>query len=195
MTYADEREQRMNSILLGLADEKPSLYSVLDEKARSWWYHKELREKGQVTEARKRERKAIRDSIRTIKLALENGGYATISQSGGTFTINYGDGCNVSGYDESLVTSAWLAGIPVVDWRFVESSADIISMPMPCIGNSNIYTDKMQDDIDRLGDDYPSAYSYVPVHDYIQRAMQVGASLHYAPTHRTKNNHYIGVDA
>ena len=61
----------------GLGDySMATVYSILNKQAKNWWYHVELREKGEVVEARQRERQTIRQQIDSLKEAKASGGYA-----------------------------------------------------------------------------------------------------------------------
>jgi hypothetical protein len=170
-----DRNERLDAILSG--EETPSLYAILDEDARVWWYHKELREKGKHRVARDKERRSIREHVRPLREALENGGYATISMSGGKYTISYSDNANISGYGWRLVAAAYLAGIPVLDFRPVESTAAIMAMPMPVIGDCKFKVQDMVDDAKRDGGK-PTALSRVLLHDYLNIAEDIGAIIH-----------------
>ncbi len=188
MDYITERSQRIDRILSG--DEVPDLLSLLRQDARRWWYHAQLRSRGEVDEARKRERDQVRDQIKELRLALVNGGYATIANSGGTYTLTVGDGHTVSGHNERIVLSAYLVGLPVLDFRNVDDIGAIITMPMPVIGNAMYWRDSIINDMARLGDRYPTSMSYVYIADYFERAKAIGATIHHAPTKRTRDNHY-----
>lgn len=183
-----DKNTELDSVLYG--DATPSLYSVLDDSARKWWYHEKMRKNGDEVGARVRERNNIRQHIDQIKKALTNGGYATISQSGGSYTITYSDDANVSGYSPRLVLAAYLAGVPVLDFRNAKDGVAIMKMPMPLIGDSKRKREYMADDIERLGDRYPTLMSHVPLADYLQRAQAIGATLHHSPTSRTKEDQY-----
>lgn len=57
----------------------------LRKDAQSWWWHKELRNRGHVEEARALERASIRSSVRTLRAAT-----SWEPNSDGTTTINTG---------------------------------------------------------------------------------------------------------
>lgn len=188
MDYVTERLQRIDKVLSG--DEVPDLYSLLHQDARSWWYHAQLRRRGELDEARVKEREQVREQIKSLRLALENGGYATIARSGGNYTLTVGDGHTVSGHNERIIISAYLVGLPVLDFRSVDDVGAIMSMPMAVIGDQSHWHDNIADDMKRLGDKYPTSMSYVYLADYFQRAIAIGATIHHAPTKRTRDNHY-----
>lgn len=59
------------------------LYHDLNAHAKSWWHHKELRKRGQHKEAREKERKSIRNDIKTIREALATpDAYVTVGGGG-----------------------------------------------------------------------------------------------------------------
>lgn len=171
-----DKNKELDSVLYG--DVTPSLYSVLDKGARKWWYHEKLRKNGDPINARGRERQSIREHVRQLKKALANGGFATISQSGGTYSITYSDNGSVSGGFWRLVASAYLAGLPVMDWRDVQSGLAIMQLPMPLIGDCKFKQQAMADDIERLGDRYPTLMSHVPLARYMEMAEKLGATIH-----------------
>lgn len=183
----------VNGVLYSYTDEMPSIYSLLDSDARGWPYYEGDRVK---------QRKSIRDHVRSIKQTLANGGYATISATGGKFTLSIGDGHTLSGYSPHVILAAYLAGVPVLDFREVSRMIDIVRLPLPVIGgssglmsnNSKFRLRDIEHDMDRLGPDYPSHASYVPLSLYLQKAKQVGASIHYYPSKRSKENHYFTTD-
>ena len=49
------------------------VYKVLNQKAKNWWYYKELRKRGQHEEARKKERETILKEINDLRQAKKNG--------------------------------------------------------------------------------------------------------------------------
>ena len=176
----------MNAILYG--NDCPSLYSILDDEARGWWYHKKLRKQGEIAEARRRERKSITDHHKQLVKALANGGYATIAQGGGQFSLSYADGAYVTGYSYRLVATAYIVGLPVLDWRHCDDVIGITRLPLPVIGDSKFSVQDMERD--RLRPDYPSPFSYVPLAQYLSMAQDVGATVHHYPSSRTKSGQY-----
>ena len=67
-----------------------TIYALLDHNARRWWYHIELRKRGKVAEARRRERQSIRENVRTLHQALENGGSSQSAATAGPSTCPSG---------------------------------------------------------------------------------------------------------
>lgn len=109
------------------------LYRILDEDARRWWYHKELRRQGAVAEARRRERASIRHSLDTLREALAGGGYLAIGRGG--WTLHVSDNRRVEHYGGITAPTpraCLLLGIPVLDSTTVPDDrlADLIRLPM-----------------------------------------------------------------
>ena len=114
--------------------ETESIYKILDDSARSWWYHRQLREQGKHQEARRCERRAILDKVRVLRECLENSGYAMNSRHG--WRIHYKEWANLShcypGLDQPMMRCCLKLGIPVCDTTTVPESnvIDIIRLPM-----------------------------------------------------------------
>ena len=47
-----------------------TIYGLLNQDTKRWWWHRKLREQGNVTEARKLERQSIKNNVKTIREAL-----------------------------------------------------------------------------------------------------------------------------
>lgn len=61
----------------------PSVFRALRSDAREWWYHKDLRKRGQISEARQREHDSLRSNVRSLRQAIANGSFLTIGRTGG----------------------------------------------------------------------------------------------------------------
>lgn len=83
----------------------PNLYRAIRDDARQWWYHAQLRQQGQVEEARKREIKSTRETIRNLRRAKEAGGYLTLNRLGGA-TLHVDQDVSVSGLHDGC---RWVA--------------------------------------------------------------------------------------
>lgn len=91
----------------------------LDSKV--WWYHRELRQRGQAAEARTLEHKNVRDHIRMLRSAKECGGFLLIGHGGAIF--NFAADSRLTG----IRNTRWIteAGILTVDLRTVPDEAKI----------------------------------------------------------------------
>lgn len=108
-----------------------SVYRILNNEAKNWWWHRDLRKQGKSKEARQLERKSILRSIETLRDVLNHGGY--LSLGGSQWSLNIFEhrssidsmstckyslsgyyGLNKSCYLESICKSL---GIPVLDSR------------------------------------------------------------------------------
>lgn len=114
-----------------------TIYAILNASARSWWYHRQLREQGRVAEARQRERASIRDHARDLKEARRNGGFVTMGRGGWTLYIerNYA----LKGYgdiSDPIPQCALLLSLPVVDSTTIpdEKIHLTLGLPFPQIG-------------------------------------------------------------
>ena len=67
-----------------MSHSEPSVYKILDDAARSWWYHRQLRSQGKNEEARTLERKSILNCVLTLRQCLENNGFAIVGRGGTT---------------------------------------------------------------------------------------------------------------
>lgn len=97
-----------------------SIYSILNNHAKSWWYHKKCREMGEVDAARKMERASIKKDLEMLRSIVENGGW--ISAGVGNHVCHYidnnGNYCRVQGYDQDdMLEIARRLGIPAYDVR------------------------------------------------------------------------------
>lgn len=116
-----------------VAPTKPrTIYSLLDENARNWWYHRQLRDQGKAYEARIRERASILSNLamwRTAKLLVLTPGRST---------VHYGEPSRsgtCSGYEPDMnLEIARRLGVLAVDLREMSYEAVVrsISIPMPC---------------------------------------------------------------
>ncbi len=104
---------------------------LLFQKARAWWYHRRLREQGQVEEARKREKQSVREYAACIeKATVLHIGYE------GRWTLYRRDGGSLSGRggaSDWFVRAALCAGVPAFDTGTVpeDNLAALLSGPFP----------------------------------------------------------------
>ena len=102
------------------ATHRRSIYALLNKHTKSWWYHKQLRERGEAVEARKRERQSILDTVRTLRAALASpGGYAHVGRGG--WSVHYaGAGMTGSlqhygGMEQPTIQCCLRLGLPIVN--------------------------------------------------------------------------------
>ena len=167
-------EQDLDNLLYhSYTNEKPSLYKVMNDKAKNWW----------ANTTRVKQRATIKENVRALREARKNGGYAVIAALGGHYTIVVGDDHQWSGGRgwESLIAIAYLVGLPVIDFR----PATTLPRPMPIIGNTKHGLDCLAKYDARV---------YVPLAEYIQQAKQGGATILMRPQLGTLNNHYFVSD-
>lgn len=141
--------------------------TLLNRKAKAWWYHRQLREYGNIAEARRGEHRSLRDTVRTLRDGLRNGGFITIGRGGWSF--HYAEGCTLSGYggdeDDETIQAAIALGIPVCDSRTVpdERICETVGFPMPGLSRS--------------GDNFPRMFQTVPYAEYFAMAEAIGARV------------------
>lgn len=87
---------------------------LLTEKARRWWYHQKLREKGEIAEARKRERASVRSNVAHFKAAR------VIYIGPGGWTLYHREGSRrLKGHTRTIehpfMQAAITAGITIID--------------------------------------------------------------------------------
>jgi len=114
-----------------------AIYALLDASARVWWYHRQLRENGQITEARRRELASIRDHARDLRQAQENGGFLTVGRGG--WTLHIARGHTLKGYgdvNDTIPQCALLLGLPIVDSTTIsdEKITNTLGLPFPQVG-------------------------------------------------------------
>lgn len=114
----------------------PTILSLLNKDAMSWWAHRELREKGDIRAARKMERRSIRAEARDLRMAIETGGWMevysdnTIFYCGPEMHI-----CDPNGkrMEDATVKAAIHLGITVIDFTHLgeEIHYEVMKLPMP----------------------------------------------------------------
>jgi hypothetical protein len=144
-----------------------SIYRILDESARSWWYHRDLRKAGNTREARKRERFSIRGHVRDLRRARDDGGYLSVGRGGWSLHYPNGTLSHYGGLDEPIPRCALALGIPVVDTTTIPDSKvyETITIPLAAIG--------------REPDPAPwGSCSYAPLTEVARRKAALGATLY-----------------
>lgn len=110
------------------------IYQLLNRDAKAWWYNKELRKRGEVKEARKRERESILSHVEILRNAY----FATVGRGGWTIRYNHPGylSSELKGYGdvtENIIQCAILLGIPVCDSTTISDDDiyDVVRFPMP----------------------------------------------------------------
>jgi len=104
-----------------------TIYRLLNFGTKSWWAHRQLRDQGKYTEARRAERRDILSDVNTLRQAQ----YVLIAH--GRWIIITGHHSNVSGYggiEYPLVLACALLGVPCVDYSEIDRDTGII-LPVP----------------------------------------------------------------
>ncbi len=114
---------------------RAKLYSILNNRTKRWWYHRQLRERGQMAEARRRERAQIRDDVVRLRATLERGGF--LINSWGGWTLHYGQRQRLQswrpGLDGPIPQACLLLGIPVIDLTTIPEDRirEVLKLPSP----------------------------------------------------------------
>jgi len=151
---------------------KTQLYSILNDRARRWWYHHALRNQGRAEEARRQERAQIRDDVRRLRATLECGGF--LINAWGGWTLHYGERKRLQsqrpGLDDAIPQACLLLGIPVIDLTTIPEDRikEVFKLPSP----------------DLLYDPEPEggyrSYQHAPFEYVAQRYVALGATLYTA---------------
>lgn len=106
---------------------------ALRRDATSWWAHRELRERGNVAEAVRREHASIRDDVRRLRTALRVGGFLAIGRGGAT--LYYDRGACVQRMHPGGVEAAQHL-LPWIDTRTVPAGklGALVALPMAEVG-------------------------------------------------------------
>lgn len=144
---------------------KVQILRRLRAETRAWWYHKALRERGEIAEASARERASIRSDLDVVRKTRANPGAYVSCGIGGT-TIHYARGCTLSSHSslEHFAVAQVLVeiGTPLVDTRPVERKHRLIGLPLVAVGHDP--------------DPEPwRSLSYAPLCVYAARAAGLGA--------------------
>ncbi|MBM3130803.1 MAG: hypothetical protein FJ009_19525 [Chloroflexi bacterium] len=152
------------------ADAIIALYALLDASARAWWYHRQLRENGQIAEARRRELASIRDHARDLRQAQVNAGFVTVGRGG--WTLHIACGHTLKGYgdvNDTIPQCALRLGLPIVDSTTIadEKINLTLRLPFPQIG-AKPRTDKTRD----------SSFDPAPIEDVARLYRDLGATVY-----------------
>ena len=137
---------------------KTTLLRSIRAETQNWWYHHELRQRGDIKEALRREHESMRRDLETIRTAL----LATIGRGGSTIYLSNG----------SRITASWPIPLiqhlscPVVDMRDMETNKLLdFSIRGPMV------------DPTRTEDEGTGAFDWVTTTTYIRLARTAGAEV------------------
>lgn len=107
-----------------------SIYSILNNKAKIWYWHKELRQRGQIKEARMNERKTIRFHVDNLR----NGYLLSIGDFGShlNWAKKESSGWTEVSNIETMIELCNRVNIPIVDSRgfTLDQKMKIIACPI-----------------------------------------------------------------
>ena len=152
-----------------------NLYTLLNNDAKRWWYHRQLREQGQAAEARKRERDSIREHIKVLKTAV----FATVGRGGWSiyyvwdYTHSKDHLSKLCGYgdtSEPMIQACIMLDIPVCNSITIsdDNIYETIRFPLPAHPENSM-----------LGN--PDAYhslDYAPFSDVFAMYKKIGAEVY-----------------
>lgn len=137
---------------------KTTLLRSIRAETQAWWYHHELRQRGDIKEALRREHESMRSDLKTIRTAR----LATIGRGGSTIYLPNG----------TRITASWPIPViqhlacPVIDMRDMETSRLLdFSIRGPMV------------DVDRTEDEGTGPYDWVTLETYIRLARTAGAEV------------------
>jgi hypothetical protein len=106
------------------------LSDLLLQKAQLWWYHKQLRDQGNIKEADRRERNSIASSLRDLKDVKKNGGWCSVGRCGWTLHPEPGvQVYNLGTMESEYPRACLILGIQVIDTTTIPDS-EITATPM-----------------------------------------------------------------
>lgn len=138
------------------------LYRLLNQDAKAWWHHKDLRKAGRHEEARKKERESIRSTVQSLRSAQ----YLGIGRGGwnlhcGPMTVSH-----YGGIEQATCQACLRLGIPIVDTTSVPDEIvwELVKLPMVARG---------EPDPEPWG-----SMSYAPLSYYAHKARGLGATIY-----------------
>ena len=144
------------------------LYAILDYKARSWWYHKELRAKGNTQEARMKERQSIKSSLKALRETQTNNGWLSIGRGGWTLNISPGHRMeHYGGLNEPIPLACLLLGIPIIDSTTIPDDQIIKTVNFPMAHHTAQHKDSY------------GPFDYAPLIDVAPMYAALGATLYH----------------
>lgn len=151
----------------------PTVYSLLNQESKNWWYHRELRKRGETEEARKRERQSIKSTIETLRKAKKNSGYGYVGRGG--WSIYTTNGSSLSGHERDVnnatIQSAIRAGIVVINTLDIPEDSIWNTVSFPMIGITEV------DNPREVGEPYGSM-SYAPLDHVLSLYENLGATIY-----------------
>lgn len=146
---------------------------LLTQKAKAWWYHAELRKKGEHAEAEKREQASIAHNLDNLR----NATWVHIGEFGQTiyqerkFRENGHSDSKVElhgGWDNELIVCAYLAGVPIIDTTTVTMENRYKGLKLPLVA-------KHADDLD---DPPYGPLDFAPLHVVALMWLELGATIY-----------------
>jgi len=124
------------------------IYKTLNQEAKNWWWHKDLRKRGQLKEARFREQRHILNNVESLRDVLQFGGALMLGNAGWSLKTcehpsKYSDNSStssvLSGYynhnDQCYFEPICLKlGIPIIDTRQIDRFK---ACTMPLLGSKH----------------------------------------------------------
>jgi hypothetical protein len=150
-----------------------SALKVIRADAMNWWWYHQLRERGQVKEALKQERRSIRNTVEDLRRTKRNGGWLLIKPCGGwVLHLAEGTTCIATGGHVAIPTIAARVGITTVDFRGCDENI-IFSVWM---WDANPWRPEAP-----IQNGSWATYQRVPLWWYLDRCADVGATIHNYP--------------
>ncbi len=113
-----------------------SAYTLINTDCKAWWYHRQLREQGANQEARKRERKSIKSSVKTFREAQEYS-CAHMYVGKGGMLFHYSPNARISGGNIPFyIAMCHKFDIPVVDTRHLSIEKSVQTLKIPAVSET-----------------------------------------------------------
>lgn len=141
-----------------------SAYTLINTDCKAWWYHRDLRERNQHEEARKRERVSIKSIVRTFREAQKyTAAHMFVGKNGMLF--NFSPNSRISGGNIPFyIAMCHKFNIPVIDTRHLSSEKSLETIKIPMISNTP--------------DDPPYTWiSYASMNYIFDRYRELGATI------------------
>jgi hypothetical protein len=150
-----------------------SILKPLRDEAQNWWYHAQLRQFGEVTEAVKLEHRTLRSNLETIRYAIRTPDcYVSCGFGGTTVHMKNKTHSSYGPWDEWALTRVLVehCGVTLIDIRKMPNVIKSVGLPMVVV-----------DDPARIDKGEVHAMSFVHLDTYVEKARELGAEIRNHP--------------
>lgn len=150
-----------------------TILKMLRADAKAWWYHRQCRERGQIAEARERERRSIRSNVEMIRKVRADPDAHVFARHHGTsiyYTAGENSTCSRSSYamleKDAAAMVCIMLGTPCIDTRLMSLTDRINAIALPMVA------------VNRKPDDWISGSAYRPLREVAAYYRHAGAVLY-----------------